>query len=101
MNIYAYAYPYGSRLCKRSCTSIFSPASVSVRKFSDASSTAADVEVASEKMYDKLLEISETRETVAKTLNQFISNGFPLTSRLREKQKPQHALEVCLSQYCL
>ncbi|WZZ02725.1 hypothetical protein YC2023_088646 [Brassica napus] len=44
-------------------------------------------------MYDKLLEISETRETVAKTLNQFISNGFPLTSRLREKQKPQHALE--------
>lgn len=98
-----------SCIFKRSCTSIFYPATISVRKFSDASPTADNVEVTSENMYDKLLEISETRETVSETLNQFISNGFPLirkhlfdyTSRLRQKQKSQQALKVCLSQYCL
>ncbi|KAG2323461.1 hypothetical protein Bca52824_016674 [Brassica carinata] len=57
-----------SSLCKRSCTP-----PVSVRKFSDASPTADNIEVTSEKMYDKLLEIRETRETVAETLNQFIN----------------------------
>ncbi|KAF8112947.1 hypothetical protein N665_0058s0046 [Sinapis alba] len=91
----------GSRLGKRFCATVFSPAS-SAGVDASVSSAAPTAASRQREMYKKLSKLSVTGGTVTQTLNQFIMEGTPIrkddlfrcAKDLRKFRRHQHALEI-------
>ncbi|KAJ0245265.1 Pentatricopeptide repeat-containing protein [Hirschfeldia incana] len=94
----------GSRLGKRFCATLFSPASSAAAGVVEASVSSPPTAAASRQreMYKKLSKLSVTGGTVTQTLNQFIMEGTPVrkddlfrcAKDLRKFRRHQHALEM-------
>ncbi|XP_024009169.1 pentatricopeptide repeat-containing protein At1g02370, mitochondrial isoform X2 [Eutrema salsugineum] len=88
----------GSRLGRRFCATVSSPASAGVEAYASAPTAASR----QREIYNKLSKLSVTEGTVPETLNQFIMEGITLRKHdlfrcaklLRKFRRYQHALEI-------